>query len=52
MKCINATSLHRQSGPWGTQHLLPVGRRNRRFSTAKIGFSGLIPHEMITAQES
>jgi hypothetical protein len=24
MKCINATSLSRKSGQWGTQHLSPV----------------------------
>ena len=23
MECINATSLHRKSGQWGTQRLLP-----------------------------
>jgi hypothetical protein len=24
MECINATSLHRKSGQWGTQRSLPV----------------------------
>jgi len=24
MECLNATTLHRKSGPWGTQPLLPV----------------------------
>jgi hypothetical protein len=27
MKCINATSLRRKSGQWGTQHLLSVWQK-------------------------
>ena len=27
MECINATNLHRKSGKWGTQPLLPVKQR-------------------------
>jgi hypothetical protein len=30
MKCINATSLHRKSGQWGTQHLLQTYGLERR----------------------
>ena len=29
MECINATSLRRKSGPWGTQPLLSMGEMTR-----------------------
>jgi hypothetical protein len=35
MKCINATSLRRKSGQWGTQHLLTV-RQN--YSAGRFSF--------------
>jgi hypothetical protein len=31
MECINATSLRRKSGQWGTQRLLPVIGNSRKF---------------------
>src|ERR1700723_895046 len=33
MECINATSLHRKSGPWGTQHLLLPSRTGNECCT-------------------
>jgi hypothetical protein len=29
MECINATTLHRKSGQWGTQPSLPVKQTSR-----------------------
>jgi hypothetical protein len=46
MECINATSLHRKSGPWGTQPSLPMegncrslpfGRDDKGWSGASMG---------------
>src|ERR1700728_523339 len=39
MECINATSLHRKSGQWGTQHSLPVRQAGRQAS----GLNVVIP---------
>jgi len=42
MKCLNAASLRRKSGEWGTQHLLPVWQNHGRFSPVRTQTTSMI----------
>jgi hypothetical protein len=48
MECIKATSLHRKSGQWGTQHLLLVWGEVRLANLGQPSYPYLAIREAVT----